>query len=228
MTACEGFEIAIEMRLHGAADPRLSARLDAHLADCPACRQFAFEARTSEKAMRESGGSLEGVLDVGRMRQRIRRAQRTSWVAPILVAAGFFVVVALAALDAWLYGGPFAFARFPRVIVLFLAVTALFALRSAQTMSGLRRAERSGGDLLPALREDVRRRFRAALFSTSILGGLALFFVLLWPFTTPTPGAGAMRHSVGELLLVSGLLGGAIYGVAAALPRLRRERAELS
>jgi anti-sigma factor RsiW len=227
MPACEGFEIAIEMRNHGAADPQGSARLDAHLAICPACRQFEIEARASEEAMRESCSPFEGGLDAARMWERIRRAQREAWGAPLLVAAGFFGIVALAALDAWLYGSPFAFARFPRVIVLFLAVTALFALRSAQTMSGLRRAERSGEDLLPALRQDVQRRFRAALFATTVLGGLALFLLLLWPFTSPTPGAGALRHSVGELLLVAGLLGGAIYGFSAALPRLRRERAEL-
>ena len=227
MTGCEGFEIAIEMRLHGAADPRVSARLDAHLAACQACRRFEIQARTSEEGMRESASSLQGTLDAARIRQRIRRAQATSWIVPLLVSAGFFMVVALAALDAWLYGGPFAFARFPRVILLFLAVTALFALRSAQTTIGLRRAERSGEDLLPALRQDVRRRLRATLLATIVVGGLALFSLLLWPFTSPTPGAGALRHSVGELLFVAGLIGGAIYGFAAALPRLRRERAEL-
>ncbi|HEY5191974.1 MAG TPA: sigma factor-like helix-turn-helix DNA-binding protein, partial [Candidatus Deferrimicrobium sp.] len=53
MNGCEGFEIAIEMRLHGAADQDASGRLDAHLATCEACRQFENEVKTSEKTMRE-------------------------------------------------------------------------------------------------------------------------------------------------------------------------------
>lgn len=228
MTGCEGFEVAIEMRLHRAAELRGVALLDAHLEVCPTCRLYEIQARTSHEAMRESAGVLEDALDLDRLRHRIRRAQATSWLAPLLVSAGFFAVVGLAALDAWLYGRPFAFARYPRVIVFFLAIVALFALRSAQTTMGLRRAERSGKDLLAALRRDVRRRLRATLFTTILLGGLGLFHLLLIPLTSSAPGAGVLRRTAGELLFVAGLLGGAVYGFAGALPRLRRERAELA
>jgi amino acid transporter len=223
MTGCEGFEIAIEMRLHGAADRDASERLDAHMTTCEACRRFEIAVKTSEKTMRESGGTLGGAFDAKKMREKIRRAQWEHWIDPLVVAAGFFCFIALAALDAWVSGDPFALAKYPRVIVFFAAVTALFVLRSAQTVFGLRRAERRGEDLLPALRRDVGRRFRATVFATVVLGSLGLFFLLLAPFTTPSP-----RHDVGDLLLVAGLIGGAIYNSAVALPRLRRERAELA
>lgn len=228
MNGCDGFEIAIEMRLHDAADRHASDRLDAHLATCPSCRQFEIEARTSEKTMRGRVRPLENSFDDARIREKIRRAQRNPWLTPVLVAAGFFSFIALAALDSWLYGHPFAFAKYPRVIVFFAAVTALFVLRSAQTVFGLRRAERRRDDLLPTLRRDVDRRIRATVFSNIVIGGLALFNLLLWPFMTPSPGAGFMRQEIGFVLCVAGLLGGAIYGFAVALPRLRRERAELA
>lgn len=228
MNGCEGFEIAIEMRLHGAADRVASERLDAHLATCEACRQFELEAKTSEKTMRTRAGPLESVFDARRMRERICRAQREPWITPLVVAAIFFSFIVLAALDAWMSGRPFAFAKYPRVILLFAAVTALFVLRSAQTVFGLRRAERRGEDLLPALRRNVARRFRATLFANIVIAGLALFNLLLWPFMTPSPGAGLTRQGIGFVLFVAGLLGGAIYGFAAVLPRLRRERAELA
>jgi hypothetical protein len=228
MNGCEGFEIAIEMTLHGAADREASERLDAHLATCEACRQFEMEVKTSEKTMRERARPLESSFDDARLRAKIRRAQRNPWITPLLVAAGFFSFIAIAALDSWLYGRPFAFAKYPRVVVFFAAVTALFVMRSAQTVFGLRRAERRGEDLVPTLRKDVDRRFRATLFANIVIGGLALFNLLLWPFMTPSPGAGLTRQGIGFVLFVAGLLGGAIYGFAVALPRLRRERAELA
>ncbi len=70
MNGCEGFEIAVEMRLHGAADRDASERLDAHLATCEACRQFELEVRAAEKTMRERGGTLEGAFDGARLREK--------------------------------------------------------------------------------------------------------------------------------------------------------------
>jgi len=100
MNGCEGFEIAIEMRLHGAADQDASGRLDAHLATCEACRQFENEVKTSEKTMRERARPLESSFDDARLRAKIRRAQRNPWITPLLVAAGFFSFIAIAALIA--------------------------------------------------------------------------------------------------------------------------------
>jgi anti-sigma factor RsiW len=228
MDGCEGFEIAIEMRLHDAANQDASKRLDAHLGTCEACRQFEMEVKTSEKTMRERARPLESSFDDARLRAKIRSAQRNPWITPLLVAAGFFSFIAIAALDSWLYGRPFAFAKYPRVVVFFAAVTALFVVRSAQIVFGLRRAERRGEDLVPTLRKDVDRRFRATLFANIVIGGLALFNLLLWPFMASLPGAGLTRQGIGFVLFVAGLLGGAIYGFAVALPRLRRERAELA
>jgi len=89
MNGCEGFEIAIEMRLHGAADQDASGRLDAHLATCEACRQFENEVKTSEKTMRERARPLESSFDDARLRAKIRHAQRNPWITPRTVLALF-------------------------------------------------------------------------------------------------------------------------------------------
>src|SRR5450830_1187146 len=155
MNGCEGFEIAIEMTLLGAADREASERLDAHLATCEACRQFELEVRASEKTMRESGGTLEGAFDSARLREKIRRTQWEHWIDPLVVAAFFFFFIALASFGTWLEGRPSVFAAYPRVIPFFAGVTALFVLRSAQTVFGLWWSGRHNENLLPALRRDV-------------------------------------------------------------------------
>ena len=222
MTSCEGFEIAIEMRLHGATDQNASGRLGAHLAACEACRQFELEVRATEKAMRERGVTLEGAFDAARLREKIRRSRLEHWMDPLVVAAFFFSFIALASLATWSDGRPSVFATYPRVIPFFAAVTALFVLRSAQTVIGLWWSGRHEENLLPALRRDVSRRIRATVLATIVVGSLGLFVLLLSPFTTrPT------RGDVGDLVFGAVLVGGAIYNSAIALPRLRRERAEL-
>lgn len=220
MNGCDGFEIAVEMRLHGAADRQASVRLDAHLATCEACRQFEMEVKTSEKTMRESGGTLEGAFDSARLREKIRRTQWEHWIDPLVVAAFFFFFIALASFGTWLEGRPSVFAAYPRVIPFFAGVTALFVLRSAQTVFGLWWSGRHEEDLLPALRRDVSRRIRATLLATIVVGGLGLF--LLLASTRPA------RGDMGVLIFGAVLIGGAIYNSAIALPRLRRERAELA
>jgi len=228
MNGCEGFEIAIEMRLHGAADQDASGRLDAHLATCEACRQFENEVKTSEKTMRERARPLESSFDDARLRAKIRRAQRNPWITPLLVAAGFFSFIAIAALDSWLYGRPFAFAKYPRVVVFFAAVTALFVLRSAQTVFGLWWSGRHKENLLPVLRRDVTRRIRAILFASLVMGTLALFNLALWLVSSFSPLADLTWKAWPAFLLLGCLIGGALYGFRVALPRLRRERAELA
>lgn len=223
MTGCEGFEIAIEMRLHGAADQDASGRLNAHLVTCEACRRFELEVRATEKTMRERGGTLEGAFDAARLREKIRRTQWEHWIDPLVVATFFFLFIALAALEPWLYGRPSAFAKYPRVIPFFAGVTALFVLRSAQTVFGLSWSARRKENLLPSLRRAVSRRIRATVLATVMLGGLGLFLLLLSPFMTRLP-----RGDWGDLVLGAALVGGAIYNSVVALPRLRRERAELA
>src|SRR5450755_136448 len=93
MNGCEGFEIAIEMRLHGAADADASARLDAHLATCAACREFERNTKHMEESMKSDTENLVRQVDWTRLRVRVRQIKIASWSLPVglvLSLAGFF------------------------------------------------------------------------------------------------------------------------------------------
>jgi hypothetical protein len=228
MNGCEGFEIAIEMRLHGAADRQASERLDAHLATCEACRQFESEAKAAEGAMKENGGILEGAFDDARLRTSIRRAKREHWRIPLVFAAALFSVVAIFAFVFWSEKGHVAYSDLRGMILVFAATSALVLLRSVQTVFGLWWSERHKENLLPALRRDVARRIRATRFASLVMGALALFHLALWLVGSSTPLADLTWKAIPAFLLLGGLIGGTFYGFRIALPRLRRERAELA
>jgi len=228
MNGCEGFEIAIEMRLHGAADRQASDRLDAHLATCEACRQFEMEVKTSEKTMRERGGMLESAFDDARLRTSIRRAMNQHWRAPLVFAAALSSILAIFAIAFWLEKGHVAYSNLRSMIFLFAFVSALVLLRSIQTVLGLWWSQRHKENLLPVLRRDVTRRIRATLFVSLVMGALALFHLALWLVRSSTPIADLTWKAIPAFLLLGGLIGGAFHGFRVALPRLRRERAELA
>jgi predicted anti-sigma-YlaC factor YlaD len=54
MTSCESFEVAIEMRLHGALARDREADLLQHLAECAGCRAFQTVANDTERAMTQT------------------------------------------------------------------------------------------------------------------------------------------------------------------------------
>jgi hypothetical protein len=228
MNGCEGFEIAVEMRLHGAADRQASDRLDAHLATCEACRQFEMEVKTSEKTMRERGGMLEGAFDDARLRTSIRRAMNQHWRAPLVFAAALSSILAIFAIAFWLEKGHVAYSNLRSMIFLFAFVSALVLLRSIQTVLGLWWSQRHKENLLPVLRRDVTRRIRATLFACLVMGALALFHLALWLVSSFSPLADLTWKAWPAFLLLGCLIGGALYGFRVALPRLRRERAELA
>ena len=77
--ACDGFEIAIEMRRHGAADAEASRRLDAHLQGCASCRSFDRLGAETETRLRVDAEEVKGKVDLERLRARGRRLLRGHW-----------------------------------------------------------------------------------------------------------------------------------------------------
>jgi hypothetical protein len=77
--ACQGFEIAIEMRRHGAADAEASRRLDAHLQGCASCRSFDRLGAETETRLRVDAEEMKGKVDLERLRARGRRLLRGHW-----------------------------------------------------------------------------------------------------------------------------------------------------
>ena len=228
MNGCEGFEIAIEMRLHGAADQDASGRLDAHLTACEGCRRFEMEARTAERAMKERGDALEGSLDDARLRMGIRRAMSEHWRVPLLSAVALSFVVAIFALSFWLEKGHVAYSSLRSMILVFATLFVLILLRSVQAVLGLWWSEWHKENFLPALRRDVTRRIRATVLASVAMGALALFNLALWLVSSFSPLADLTWKAWPAFLLLGCLIGGALYGFRVALPRLRRERAELA
>jgi anti-sigma factor RsiW len=104
MTTCSDFEALARDRLTGDLDEAGAARLDAHLADCTACRAEADALADllalaklplpSQREMRALTGVADGVLRTFRVGERKRNMMRGLAVAIAVAAA--VVVMALA------------------------------------------------------------------------------------------------------------------------------------
>ncbi len=68
--SCEGFEIAIEMRLHGAGEAEALARLDRHLEGCASCREFDRLGSESEGHLRADAEGALAAANLKRLRAR--------------------------------------------------------------------------------------------------------------------------------------------------------------
>lgn len=72
MAGCEDFQIAIEMRLHGALGDAGRAPLEEHLAACERCRAYEAAARGAEANMGAQARDAVAEVDWGRVERGIR------------------------------------------------------------------------------------------------------------------------------------------------------------
>jgi hypothetical protein len=219
MNGCDRFEIAVEMRRHGALDAPAVAKLDAHLASCEACRRFDALSKSSEEAMQGAAAAIGRSMDWESARARVhsiveakrRTILRFALASGLLLAAvGWFegtaaVVVTGACL----------------ALVLFVALS-----EQRDRARELARAEGAQEDMIAFYRNWLDRSFRAQRDGS----WLTLAAGVLWL------GAGALRaanadaperevaFAVGAGLFFLGTF--ALYRVV-RMPRLLRERAEL-
>jgi hypothetical protein len=90
MDGCDGFEIAIERRLHGALGESEAPALDAHLAVCARCRAYEAAARGAEAMMAVEAREAIAQVDWARVERGIRggiHASLRMLVAAVVTAA---------------------------------------------------------------------------------------------------------------------------------------------
>jgi len=86
---CEKFEIEIGMRQHGALDAAEEALLDAHLATCDGCREFARLSGATASTLQADVRDEVARIDWGAMERGIARLRRNYrlklWLAPLFL-----------------------------------------------------------------------------------------------------------------------------------------------
>jgi hypothetical protein len=228
MAGCEGFEIAIEMRLHGAADAGASAGLNAHLATCASCREFEAAVRRMENSMKRDSEDVARQIDWSRLSTRVQQLKTENWIFPLGLLLSFVVLVA----GVFLVTGPIPAWRdlssaVGVVVVAFLLLFSYSSSRAATRLREARNAEESREKLLAywrkALEERTRRLRRYWL--TLPLGAAPLLLLTAW-------NAHRAHFPVVVLVLSDALLPALFIGLAldlrfVQLPRLEREREEL-
>lgn len=97
MPGCADFEIAIDMRAHGALGDAEREALERHLSSCDRCRGYEAEARETERLMQGAASEALGQVDWEVIRGQMRRARWRLGLAGIvlLCAAAYLVGAAL-------------------------------------------------------------------------------------------------------------------------------------
>jgi hypothetical protein len=214
MKGCDEFEVAIEMRLHGALDADASASLTAHLAECPSCRAFEELARGTEKTMTQEAVAHAQAVDWEALGARTRAFIRSQARQRIL--AGTIVMVGMMPMTVLLGHDPV------RSIVSTsaagaLAMLVLWAL-AHRKLRALLRHDGDAGELLFFYRREVEDRLDA---TKRIFLVLPVWLILL---------ANHVVHPFASLQAWLGFLGMGLVTTAACAytwfvrrPRIQRE-----
>lgn len=215
---CDGFEIAIDMRRHGAAAPEVSSRLDEHLRTCPTCRSYAELGEETETRLRADAEAARRKLDVERLRARGFRIALRRWTdfgAFYLFAAAAFAFRAAAKAAGLEQGSAPADAA--------MAMMWAFLLYADVRRSRKEIADAWSFDtLFFSMRRDVTTRlkgsivggFLAVIFSAVFIADRILGFLQL---------RGGLLRTAFDLAL--GAVG--LFVLAVRVPRLLREQREI-
>ncbi len=218
--ACEGFEIAIEMRRHGAADAEASARLDRHLAGCAGCRAFERLGEQVQGGLQTAARQAEVATDLDALRARGRRAL-SSWWADVGTLYAFFALLAAARIAAHVTGvRPFGADWFLDLLAFVLPLIGVLFNRR-RTRREFEEAS-SAEFLFFLLRLHAKRRLWTTLFIGGILLALPVCVAPAWLRTglqTPRDWLDAT-----SALCMASL---AVFVLVTRVPALRRELAEL-
>jgi hypothetical protein len=226
----EEFEIAALRRARAALDGAAAERLFAHLTTCSACRGFAETAEATGRALRRRAERATAERDWNDVRAGFRRRLALDRSR---LARGLLVVAAIVALN-WWQQGPVSAA----VVGGFAAVVVAVGLLAVvmPRMRRARRAETVDTDLLAYYRADLDREIDGLRKCRPFLGVLTVLCAAVVVLTfvniakdlwlQPRPFEAA--RAVVPILMVSLLAIPAWYRDRVVLPRLERERRELS
>ncbi len=211
--ACEGFEIAIEMRRHGAADPEASRRLDEHLRGCASCRAYEELGSETEAGLRSDAEEARAKVDLERLRARGHRILGGIWsdvgAFCLLLSLAFMTRVAAGGIDP---------------VVATLQALLLVAWPFVLMRRSRRELEEawSSDTLFYAIRQELKWRLL-------ISGSLAVTAVTLTALLLVDRALGSGVFPGGALRLAFsaalGTLG--IFVLAVRVPQLLRERREI-
>ena len=214
MTSCDDYEVAVEQRLHGVLDAAASGLLAAHLASCAGCRAFETGAKQLEEAMRMDATQTSGEVEWDRLGRSVERWRRHLLAGSWQAAATLIVIVPFLAL---------CFGQVVGGITGGVTVVLWGWLATRRRIAEARAAGRSNDQLLDFLRAQLDQQIK-----TEKQNALALpFFVLL-------PLYGLLSRDItpwslfGTAMLIVLFLALAARSRFVLLPRLQRERAELS
>src|SRR6266567_5691873 len=240
MKGCEGFEIAIEMRLHGAADADGSERLNAHLATCEACRKFETDAKRMEESMKSDTESFVRQVDWNRLRARVQKIKLANWSLPaglvlslVGLLAAFLISVSFAKRSG-LTWRDFAHYFAPTwgviLVALVLPIVLLFAYSlksSAARLREARKAEESPDGLLAYCRKELEKQIRGLRTGWLVpVGAAPLLFLTAWnAHRAHTP---SVLLVLTDAILPAFFIGMGLHSRFVQLPRLQRELEELS
>jgi hypothetical protein len=227
---CDGFEIAIERRRHGAGDAGASRGLDAHLAGCERCRAYERLAGGSEEALRQRAGDAVTRMDWEGLRRKVTAGREN------VVRAATFAAALWAALLAvlWLARSgalPSGFLDpLPRVLPALVVLTifgvgvhAGWLAWAVARRRGLRRLA-STQAVLFARRADIGRWLRTSTASFCLALVLMPAIVVQWSRRRAPFDAHAAFSLLCELLVI----GLNLYLFFVHRPRVLREDAELA
>lgn len=226
---CEGFQIAIEMRLHGAADPNASKRLDLHLSSCPECRDFEATAKETENTMRIDADRVGKTIDWAQLRGRVHKLMK--WKSPSGAAAticlAFLAIQAMRWIDSWVLGQPFTGPDWTVTFAWLLTMIALFFFFNGRRLREAKRAQASREKLIEFYRKELDRQIRETRLT---LAGLAILGCLVaFPLVSELHrGLSSLKFLSSSLLFEAFLVGSFLFAYLRELPRLRRERTELA
>jgi anti-sigma factor RsiW len=212
-TECDRFELEICMRQHGALDAAEESALDAHLAGCAACAQFAAGGGRFEDAVQRQVRAETSRVDWSRLQERVtswqRWHRRKLWLAPLfLLQIPLVFILGTGQLPPreLLIVGP------PLTVAIYVAWVWLMNRPFREVLA----VARAHDDLLAGWRRElVRKRRRARVFAWV---NAALAFGCLAAAFAPGNPIRLMIFALGA----AGLYGGwSAWDFAVTLPRLR-------